>query len=91
MAFLQPAIAALRSNDPRKLRAFDDLIFSPRYRALRRLLGAKDEQPVNGMGEEFDDIAASPSPAPAVAKRARKTAAPSAGPVQLPGEDPLAL
>jgi hypothetical protein len=93
MAFLQPAIAALRSNDPRKLRAFDDLIFSPRYRALRRLLGAKEEQPVNGMGtgEEFDDVAATPAPAPAPAKRARHTAAPTAGPVELPGEDPLAL
>lgn len=95
MAFLQPAIAALRSNDPRKLRAFDDLIFSPRYRALRRLLGAKDELPVNGMsrgaGEEFDDVSDTPPSAPAPARRTRHAVTASAGPVELPGEDPLAL
>ena len=95
MAFLQPAIAALRSNDPRKLRAFDDLIFSPKYRELRRLLGAKDEQMTNGkaksVGDEFDDIADTSPDAPAPAKRARKAPAPNVGPVDLPGEDPLAL
>lgn len=95
MAFLQPAIAALRSNDPRKLRTFDDLIFSPRYQALRRLLGAKDERLATGVGEgageEFDDVAATPPLAPGPAKRARHTFAPSASPVELPGEDPLAL
>ena len=44
MAFLQPAISALRSGDPKRLRAFDDLVFSPQYRALRKLLGAKDSE-----------------------------------------------
>lgn len=95
MAFLQPAIAALRSNDPRKLRAFDDLIFSPKYRELRRLLGAKDEQQENGRpkraGDEFDDVVDTPPLAPAPAKRARKAPATKAGPVELPGEDPLAI
>lgn len=94
MAFLQPAIAALRSNDPRKLRAFDDLIFSPRYRALRQLLGAKDGQPANDVNasasDEFDDVSAATPPAPAPAKRARQAAAPSGSPVELPEEDPLA-
>jgi hypothetical protein len=95
MAFLQPAIAALRSNDPRKLRTFDDLIFSPRYRALRRLLGAKDEQLVNGKGEgageEFDDVSSTPRPESGPAKRVRRGAALNAGPVDLPEEDPLAF
>ncbi len=95
MAFLQPAIAALRSNDPRKLRAFDDLIFSPKYRALRKLLGAKDEQSANGMGgggtEEFDDVATTPPRASPPAKRGRQSTATSGGSVDLPEEDPLAL
>lgn len=95
MAFLQPAIGALRSNDPRKLRAFDDLIFSPRYHALRKLLGAKDENSAKdtraGLGTEFDDIADTAPRTPAPVKRASRTAAPSVGLVQLPGEDPLAL
>lgn len=91
MAFLQPAIAALRSNDPRKLRAFDDLMFSPKYRELRRLLGAKDVEPVNRTGEDFDELATTSPPATTRAKRARRAAPPNASPVDLPGEDPLAL
>lgn len=95
MAFLQPAIAALRSKDPLKLRAFDDLIFSQKYRALRQLLGANDESPVNGTrrggDEEFDDVAATPPPPPPSAKQARKSAAASGGAIYLPEENPLAL
>lgn len=94
MAFLQPAIAALRSNDPRKLRTFDDLIFSPRYRALRQLLGARDGQQGNevdaGVGKEFDDVPAMATPTPAPARRARQANAPIGGPFELPEEDPLA-
>lgn len=56
MAFLQPAIAALRSHDPNKLRAFDDLLFSPKYRALRKLLGAKEVPLGKSIDEEFDDV-----------------------------------
>lgn len=88
MAFLQPAVSALRSNDPRRLRTFDDLMFSPRYQALRKLLGAKDEQPKKGAGEEFDDVA---PPAPAAAKRPRKAPVPAVAHVDLPEEDPLAI
>lgn len=55
MAFLQPAIAALRSGDPNKLRAFDDLLFSPKYQALRKSLGAKEVAPPNSSVNEFDD------------------------------------
>ena len=95
MAFLQPAIAALRSNDPRRMRAFDDLIFSPKYRELRRLLGAKDEHLANGRtkeaGDEFDDGAGTSPTTPTRSKRARKASAPNTGPVDLPGEDPLVL
>lgn len=93
MAFLQPAIGALRSNDPRKLRTFDDLIFSPRYRALRRLLGAKEEQAaaVSHAADEFDDTPSSESErrAPETVKRTRRTASRHADPVELPSEDPL--
>jgi len=95
MAFLQPAIGALRSNDPRKLRAFDDLIFSPKYRALRKLLGAKDEQSANGMdgegNEEFDDVTTTPPRASPPTRRGRQSTATSGGSVDLPDEDPLAL
>lgn len=95
MAFLQPAIAALRSKDPRKLRAFDDLLFSPRYHALRKLLGAKDGSSANdahsGPGEEFDDVPDTAQRTAAPVQRARRATAPSAGPVELPMEDPLVL
>lgn len=95
LAFLQPAIAALRSKDPRKLRAFDDLIFGPRYQALRQLLGAKDAQLTNAAGsgatDEFDDIQATALTTPDRTRRARQAAGPTGGPVELPGEDPLAL
>lgn len=95
MAFLQPAIAALRSNDPRKMRAFDDLIFSPRYHALRKLLGAKDGHSESDMRSvpdaEFDDVPDTMLRTPAPVKRSRRAAALSGGPVELPGEDPLAL
>lgn len=90
MAFLQPAIAALRSNDPRKLRAFDDLIFSPRYRALRKLLGAKDEAPAKSAGDEFDDVPEPDAPSPPKTKRPRKANVPAPIQVDLPEEDPLA-
>lgn len=56
MAFLQPAILALRSGDPVKLRAFDDLLFSEKYRALRKLLGAKNQPIKKSADEEFDDV-----------------------------------
>ncbi len=95
MAFLQPAIAALRSKDPRRLRAFDDLIFSPQYRALRRLLGANDEPSGNGKremaDEEFEEVTANSPPAPSPAKRMRRASAPTGGSIELPDEDPLAL
>jgi hypothetical protein len=91
MAFLQPAIAALRSNDPRKLRAFDDLIFSPRYRALRKLLGAKEAAPPSSTAGEFDDVPTeSDTDAESKPKRApRRNIAPPTS-VDLPEEDPLA-
>lgn len=95
MAFLQPAIAALRSNDPRKLRAFDDLIFSPKYRALRKLLGAKDEQSERRIGAggdvEFDDVSTAPPRASPPSKRGRQSTATGGGSLDLPEEDPLAL
>lgn len=56
MAFLQPAIMALLSGRPDKLRTFDDLIFSQKYRALRKLLGATDDLEKQNPYEEFDDV-----------------------------------
>lgn len=57
MAFLQPAISALRSGDPEELKQFDDLVFSPRYLALRKQLGALDRHEPRRKHEEFEDIA----------------------------------
>ncbi len=89
MAFLQPAIAALRSGKPEKLRAFDDLLFSPKYRALRKLLGANDE-PQRTVGDDFDDSAADDRIP--LARGSRRVTASSMPPsnVDLPVEDPLA-
>lgn len=56
MAFLQPAIVALLSGRPEKLRAFDDLMFSQKYRSLRKLLGANEEIEKRNPYEEFDDL-----------------------------------
>lgn len=92
MAFLQPAITALRSGDPTKLRAFDDLIFSPKYRALRKLLGAKDAPVGKSSTAEFVDLVGEgidfPSSRPK--KSARRTA-PTGHDSDLPIEDPLVM
>ncbi|MBF8178038.1 ATP-binding protein [Herminiimonas contaminans] len=53
MAFLQPAIAAMRSRDPNRLREFDDLLMGPRYIALRKLMGADD---TISLGHELPDL-----------------------------------
>lgn len=95
MAFLQPAIAALRSNTPEKLRAFDDLIFSPRYIALRKLLGAKDAVVRPTRTGEFDDCSSGDADPPATPKRRagnsnRSSPAPLQN-VDLPQENPLAV
>lgn len=90
MALLQPAIAALRSGDPNKLRAFDDLLFSPQYQALRKLLGANDGPPVAApAAEEFEDVeveARSRLPRKHRPKRSTES-----GHIDLPYEDPLAM
>jgi hypothetical protein len=58
MAFLQPAIAALKSGKPSLMRKFDDLMFGESYQELQRLLGIEDE-PSESPGnpdEEFDEV-----------------------------------
>lgn len=93
MAFLQPAIAALRSGRPDKLRAFDDLLFSPKYQALRKLLGAKDEPPSASDHEEFGESKANSSIKP-VRRPNRSERKPSADQEEVfepPMEDPLSL
>lgn len=95
MAFLQPAIAALRSNNPDKLRAFDDLIFSPRYRALRRLLGAKEAATPSVSISEFEDYPSDRETPPKKPKRSKKKSdlrsRESPADIDLPREDPLAV
>jgi hypothetical protein len=59
MAFLQPAIAALNSGKPERLRLFDDLMYGARYKALQRLLGIDDEltdEDMNAHSSEFDEV-----------------------------------
>lgn len=90
MAFLQPAIAALRSRDPNKLRAFDDLLFSPKYRALRKLLGAEEKLPAKTTLDEFEDV---DDETAATHAKNPKGKAQTVAPVdlELPMEDPLAM
>lgn len=89
MAFLQPAISALLSGDPVKLRAFDDLLFSSKYRALRTALGASEPPPVFAEQGEFDEVSSRTASKPKTSKAKRK---PVADPFDGfgPLEDPLA-
>lgn len=56
MAFLQPAIKALLSKKPDALMAFDDLIFSERFRSLRKLLGVQEPQRTSSAAPEFEEV-----------------------------------
>lgn len=92
MAFLQPAVRALISGDPGKMAAFDDLIFSPRYKAMRAMLGLSEENAVNTQDtSEFDDIVMSEKGTkPKSKSRKRKTSVPDSAMPFLPQENPLA-
>lgn len=92
MAFLQPAIAALKSGRPDKLRAFDDLLFSPQYRALRAALGANEPKEEQKVQDEFDDVESDGDAQKngARAKPERKKVASVEFEGMLPMEDPLA-
>lgn len=91
MAFLQPAVAALKSGKPEKLRAFDDLLFSPQYRALRAALGAKESTSKRCIEEEFDDVSSDePKPDQKATPRRRAKKHVSDEQYDLPVEDPLA-
>jgi hypothetical protein len=93
MAFLQPAITALLSGKPDKLRAFDDLIFGQKYRALRKLLGANEDAEKQSAYEEFDDVADEEKMVPK--KPSMKTNFESGATVfherDIPMEDPLQM
>ena len=93
MAFLQPAISALLSGKPAKLAAFDDLIFSPKYRALRKLLGANEDIEKQNPYEEFDEVAEEEKSA--IKKPSRATSYKSGSTLfhesDLPMEDPLQM
>lgn len=58
MAFLQPAISALRSGKEKQLSLFDDLLYGAKYRELQRLLGIEPEGEVPSQEEvpEFGEI-----------------------------------
>lgn len=57
MAFLQPALKALASNNPELMMKFDDLIFSAEYSKLQRLLGMPSSiNEVEYVPDEFDEI-----------------------------------
>lgn len=92
MAFLQPAIAALKSGKPDRLRAFDDLLFSPQYRALRAALGANEPQEKRSIQPEFEEVGIQSEIKPKGARQnsAKKRAADSDFDGTLPMEDPLA-
>jgi hypothetical protein len=93
MAFLQPAIAALRSGDPDKLRAFDDLFLSEKFRDLRRQLGSRDVQSRVSTVEEFTDLDHDSELSASRPRKAKPTPSSSKMPFDgsLPMEDPLAL
>jgi hypothetical protein len=91
MAFLQPAIEALKSGDPVRLRTFDDLLFSPKYRALRKQLGAAEQEAASGGNEEFEEIDGEndKKKSSRSSRGLKKTV--SAVEVDLPLEDPLSM
>ena len=92
MASLQPAIAALRSGDPNKLRMYDDLLFSSRYPDLRRQAGAIESAPSAMASEEFDDVEDVAKERPKRnSRKAAKSSAHSYGAFDPPREDPLSM
>lgn len=58
MAFLQPAIHALLSGKPDRLKEFEDLIFSDKFVALCRMLEVDLKEEKAQTTEEFDDVPA---------------------------------
>jgi len=58
MAFLQPAIAALRSGKAKRLMEFDDLLYGRQYRHLQQLLGIEDDSTDTSADTdtEFDEV-----------------------------------
>lgn len=92
MAFLQPAIAALKSGKPARLRAFDDLLFSPQYKALRAALGANEPDEKRNSQPEFEeiDVNARVKPKHSSAKPVKKWPVETDFDKNLPMEDPLA-
>lgn len=58
MAFLRPAISALRSGNPRSLQHFDDLILKKPYERLRSLVGVQQDSSDAYPNQEFEEEAA---------------------------------
>jgi hypothetical protein len=93
MAFLQPAIAALRSGDADKLAYFDDLLFSEEYRDLRKQLGANEVQSKTSHVEEFDNFHSGNRAPGRTRRQANKSTGRAKEPFdgELPMEDPLVM
>jgi AAA domain len=93
MAFLQPAIAALHSRDPERLKKFDDLVFSPRFRELLRSMGIDPGEDEKADADEFEELKNIPN-RPMAKKHASSKASLGQHKVdwdeELPTEDPLA-
>lgn len=59
MAFLQPALTALASNNPKLMQNFDDLIFSQEFKKLEAEIGkAIPSKKDRDNNEEFEEITA---------------------------------
>lgn len=91
MAFLQPAIKALISGKPAHLRAFDDLVFSKKYLALRKQLGIEDPPLPNGGSDEFDEMDSAGDQRGKPKRSRGKSVATDGADDFLPMEDPLEL
>lgn len=93
MAFLQPAIRSLLSQNPEQLEKFDDLLPSKEFQALREQLGALDKLPASRkVQEEFEDNVRDVTPKRRALSRGKQTEKRKQPPdFEMALEDPLAM
>jgi hypothetical protein len=98
MAALQPAIAALKSRDPKALLRFDDLLFVDEYEAVRRDIWVGSEAPEGDPSDVFEEEIDAEAKAtkkrsarrPQPSKRQQTPLKPHASAPKFRREDPLA-
>lgn len=95
IAILEPAIKALISGDPQRLRDFDDLLFKEGNRSLLELAGLGGEFEGNAgddnqENDEFDDFFTEEKPVAKSGKLKPRRVHSKVLEVDLPVEDPLA-